>query len=133
MPWLNSYKDVYLADFHVYEHLIELSVIVVLHLFDNTIIFIFSYPCFLFQTFTMTSIPSFHSILSDTLKNIHPVNFCEVPSDPSSIYYPLFRDNFPTFMLIIRYSHVFTLHNYRVYQKCLKQVHDKIFGTIYRY
>ena len=134
MLWLNSYKDVYSTNFLVYEHFIdELSVILVLHLSDNTIIFIFLYPHLLFQTFTMTSIPSFYSILSDILKNIYPVNFCEFTLEPSSIYYPLFWDNFCTFMLILHYSHVFTLHNYRLNQKCLKQVHDKIFDTIYRY
>ena len=134
MPWLNSYKDVYSTDFLVYEHLFdELSVILGLHLFDNTVIFIFSYPCFLFQTFTLTSIPSFYAILSDTLTNIHPVNFSEFPEEPSSIYYHLFRDSFSTFMLILHYCHVLTLHNYRVNQKFLKQVHDKIFGTIYIY
>ena len=75
--------------FLVCEELIdELSVILGLHLFGNTIIFIFSYPCFFFQTFTMTTIPSF-TILSDTLKNILPVNFCEFPQEPSSVYYPL--------------------------------------------
>ena len=55
MPWLNSYKDVYSTNFLVYEHFIdELSVILVLHLSDNTITFIFLYPHLLFQTFTMT-------------------------------------------------------------------------------
>ena len=67
---------------------------------------------------------------------------------PSEIYTQLIYVSFPknhlvftipfsgmilsTFMLILHYSHVFTLHNYRVNQKDLKRVHDNIFGSIYR-
>ena len=134
MPWLISYRDVYSADFLVYEHLIdELSVILVLHLFNNTIIFIFSHPCFLFQTFTMTSIFSFYSIFSDTLKISTQLISVRIPKNHLVFTIPLLGIIFPLLCWFSITVHVFTLHNYRVNQKCLKQVHDKIFGTIYRY
>ena len=117
MPWLNSYKDVYSTDFLVYEHFLidELSAVLVLHLFDNTIIFILSYPCFLFQTFTMTSIPSFYSILSDTLKIYSQLIYVSFPKNHLVFTISFSGMIFSTFMLILHYSHVFTLHNYVKY------------------
>ena len=115
MPWLNSYKDVYSTNFLVYEHFIDkLSVILVLHLSDNTIIFIFSHPCFLFQTFTMISISSFYSIFSDTLKISTQLISVRIPKNHLVFTIPLLGI---TFTLLCWFSitvHVFTLHNYRV-------------------
>ena len=135
MPWLNSYKDVYSTDFLVYEFFLidELSAVLVLHLFDNTIIFILSYPCFLFQTFTMTSIPSFNLYSLISSKIYTQLIYVSYPKNHLVFTIPFSGMIFSTFMLILHYSHVFTLHNYRVNQKGLKQVHDNIFGTIYRY